>query len=235
MRKIQLPAASQALSPPARPAPGPEDEIKVATFVGPQHFMSQWLVKWSEKLEKDSRPPRLQALPGLADGADAAEVRPRAHRPGRGGLVPARRDAGRFLLTEVIQLPYMVGSAEIGTKVLNDPELRASTSMPSTRASRCCCCSRTSRARAHGQEGDPHRRRPEGHCAPLLLAADPRLRRRARRHPGRRTPTEQPSSCRRGPSTARSSTTAAPGSRSSWAAPSSTRPRCTRTSRATAW
>jgi TRAP-type transport system periplasmic protein len=32
---------------------------------------------------------------------------------------------GRFPLTELINLPYLAGSAEIGTKVLNDPELRA--------------------------------------------------------------------------------------------------------------
>src|SRR5258708_25265162 len=29
-------------------------EIKVAEFVGAQHFMTQWLVKWGEKLEKTS-------------------------------------------------------------------------------------------------------------------------------------------------------------------------------------
>ena len=29
-------------------------EVKVAAFVGAQHFMSQWLVKWGEKLEKAS-------------------------------------------------------------------------------------------------------------------------------------------------------------------------------------
>jgi TRAP-type C4-dicarboxylate transport system substrate-binding protein len=32
---------------------------------------------------------------------------------------------GRFQLTELIQLPYVVGSAEIGTKVINDANLRA--------------------------------------------------------------------------------------------------------------
>jgi TRAP-type C4-dicarboxylate transport system substrate-binding protein len=32
---------------------------------------------------------------------------------------------GRFPLTELVQLPYLVGSAEIGTKTLNDPELRS--------------------------------------------------------------------------------------------------------------
>jgi TRAP-type C4-dicarboxylate transport system substrate-binding protein len=30
---------------------------------------------------------------------------------------------GRFPLTEIIQLPYMVGSAEIGIKTLNDPQV----------------------------------------------------------------------------------------------------------------
>ena len=32
---------------------------------------------------------------------------------------------GRFPLTELVNLPYLIGSAEIGTKVLNDKELRA--------------------------------------------------------------------------------------------------------------
>ncbi|NBW26063.1 MAG: C4-dicarboxylate ABC transporter, partial [Betaproteobacteria bacterium] len=32
---------------------------------------------------------------------------------------------GRFQLTEIVNMPYLVGSAEIGIKVLNDPELRA--------------------------------------------------------------------------------------------------------------
>ena len=32
---------------------------------------------------------------------------------------------GRFPLTELVQVPYLVGSAEIGTKVLNDSELRS--------------------------------------------------------------------------------------------------------------
>src|SRR5258708_39714464 len=29
-------------------------EVKVATFVGPQHFMSKWLEQWGGKLEKAS-------------------------------------------------------------------------------------------------------------------------------------------------------------------------------------
>ena len=31
---------------------------------------------------------------------------------------------GRFPLTELTHLPYVVGSAEIGTKVINDPQVR---------------------------------------------------------------------------------------------------------------
>jgi TRAP-type C4-dicarboxylate transport system substrate-binding protein len=101
-------------------------EVKVATFVGPQHFMSQWLVKWSEKLEKGSGGrlvfkhfpgSQMAPTPQMYDLARSgqAEVAWFLH-----GATP-----GRFLLTELVQLPYMVGSAEIGTKVLNDAELRS--------------------------------------------------------------------------------------------------------------
>jgi len=101
-------------------------EVKVATFVGPQHFMSQWLVKWSEKLEKDSNGrlvfkhfpgSQMGPTPAMYDLARSgqAEVAWFLH-----GATP-----GRFPLTEIIQLPYVAGSSEIGTKVLNDAELRA--------------------------------------------------------------------------------------------------------------
>ena len=101
-------------------------EVKVAAFVGAQHFMTQWLVKWGEKLEKASG-GRLafKHFPGAQMGptpqhydfarTGQAEVAWFLH-----GATP-----GRFPLTELIQLPYLVGSAEIGTKVLNDAELRA--------------------------------------------------------------------------------------------------------------
>jgi len=101
-------------------------EVKVATFVGPQHFMSQWLVTWSEKLEKASGGrllfkhfpgSQMAPTPQMYDLARSgqAEVAWFLH-----GATP-----GRFLLTELVQLPYVVGSAEIGTKVLNDAELRS--------------------------------------------------------------------------------------------------------------
>jgi TRAP-type C4-dicarboxylate transport system substrate-binding protein len=100
-------------------------EMKLAYFVGDQHAMSQWLIKWSEGLEKDSggriavkRFPNAQMgpTPQHYDFARTgqADVAWFLH-----GGTP-----GRFPLTELINLPFMVGSAEIGTKVINDAELR---------------------------------------------------------------------------------------------------------------
>ncbi|HUQ24137.1 MAG TPA: TRAP transporter substrate-binding protein DctP, partial [Burkholderiales bacterium] len=101
-------------------------EMKLAYFVGDQHAMSQWLIKWSEQLEKGSggriavkRFPSAQMgpTPGHYDFARTgqADVSWFLH-----GGTP-----GRFPLTEIINLPFMAGSAEIGTKVINDASLRA--------------------------------------------------------------------------------------------------------------
>jgi TRAP-type C4-dicarboxylate transport system substrate-binding protein len=101
-------------------------EMKLAYFVGDQHAMSQWLIRWSEQLEKGSggrlvvkRFPNAQMgpTPQHYDFARTgqAEVSWFLH-----GGTP-----GRFPLTEIINLPFMVGSSEIGTKVINDAELRA--------------------------------------------------------------------------------------------------------------
>src|SRR5215813_14266940 len=101
-------------------------EIKLAYFVGDQHAMSRWLIKWSETLEKRSNGRIVvKRFPGAQMGpvpqhydfarTGQAEVSWFLH-----GATP-----GRFPLTELIQLPYLVGSAEIGTKVLNDSDLRA--------------------------------------------------------------------------------------------------------------
>jgi TRAP-type C4-dicarboxylate transport system substrate-binding protein len=101
-------------------------EIKVAEFVGPQHFMSKWLVKWGQGLEKASNGrfvvkhfPGAQLAPAPAHYDLARDGRAEVSWFLHGGT------PGRFPLTELIQLPYLVGSAEIGTKVLNDVELRA--------------------------------------------------------------------------------------------------------------
>jgi TRAP-type transport system periplasmic protein len=101
-------------------------EMKLAYFVGDQHAMSRWLIKWSEQLEKESGGRIIvKRFPGSQMGpvqqhydfarTGQADVSWFLH-----GATP-----GRFPLTELVQVPYLVGSAEIGTKVLNDPELRA--------------------------------------------------------------------------------------------------------------
>jgi TRAP-type C4-dicarboxylate transport system substrate-binding protein len=101
-------------------------ELKLAYFVGDQHAMSRWLIRWSERLEKESN-GRIQVkrFPGSQMGpvqqmydlarTGQADVSWLLH-----GATP-----GRFPLTEISHLPYLMGSAEIGTKVLNDPELRS--------------------------------------------------------------------------------------------------------------
>ncbi|HUQ75193.1 MAG TPA: TRAP transporter substrate-binding protein [Burkholderiales bacterium] len=101
-------------------------EMKLAYFVGDQHAMSQWLIKWSEELEKGSggrlvvkRFPSAQMGPTPQHYDFARTGQADASWFLHGGT------PGRFPLTEIVNLPFMVGSAEIGTKVLNDPGLRS--------------------------------------------------------------------------------------------------------------
>jgi TRAP-type C4-dicarboxylate transport system substrate-binding protein len=119
-------AAVAALTVCASASAQEKFEVKVAEFVGAQHFMTKWLVTWGEKLEKASNGrlafkhfPNAQMAPTPAHydlaRTGQADVSWFLH-----GGTP-----GRFPLTEIVNLPYMVGSAEIGTKVLNDPQLRA--------------------------------------------------------------------------------------------------------------
>ena len=86
-------------------------EMKLAYFVIDQHAMSQWLIKWSERLEKESggrlvvkRFPNAQMGPTPAHydlaRTGQADVSWFLH-----GGTP-----GRFPLTEIINLPFMVGS-----------------------------------------------------------------------------------------------------------------------------
>jgi TRAP-type transport system periplasmic protein len=123
MKKLLAAALAAALCSAAQAQD--KFEVKVAEFVGAQHFMSKWLVAWGEKLEKASSgrltfkhfPGATMApVPGHYDLAASgrAEVSWFLH-----GATP-----GRFPLTELTHLPYVVGSAEIGTKVINDPQLR---------------------------------------------------------------------------------------------------------------
>lgn len=122
MKKLLAATAAAALSASAQ---AQTIEVKVAEFVGAQHFMSKWLVGWGEKLEKASggrlafkhfAGATMAPVPGHYDLAASgrAEVSWFLH-----GATP-----GRFPLTELTHLPYVVGSAEIGTKVINDAQLR---------------------------------------------------------------------------------------------------------------
>ena len=101
-------------------------EMKLAYFVGDQHAMSKWLIKWSDQLAKDSGGRiTVKRFPGSQMGP--VQQHYDFARTGQADVAWFLHGAtpGRFPLTELIQLPYLVGSAEIGTKVLNDPELRA--------------------------------------------------------------------------------------------------------------
>jgi TRAP-type C4-dicarboxylate transport system substrate-binding protein len=124
--RLKILAAAAALAVAGAAQAQQKTEMKLAYFVGDQHAMSQWLIKWSEALEKGSggrlavkRFPSAQMgpTPGHYDFARTgqADVSWFLH-----GGTP-----GRFPLTEIINLPFMAGSAEIGTKVINDPGLRS--------------------------------------------------------------------------------------------------------------
>jgi TRAP-type transport system periplasmic protein len=101
-------------------------ELKLAYFVGDQHAMSQWLIKWANNLERDSGGRIVvKRFPGSQMGP--VQQHYDFVRTGQADVAWFLHGAtpGRFPLTEIVQVPYLVGSAEIGTKVLNDPELRS--------------------------------------------------------------------------------------------------------------
>jgi TRAP-type transport system periplasmic protein len=101
-------------------------ELKLAYFVGDQHAMSQWLTKWAGNLEKDSGGRiAVKRFPGSQMGP--VQQHYDFARTGQADVAWFLHGAtpGRFPLTELVQLPYLVGSAEIGTKTLNDAELRS--------------------------------------------------------------------------------------------------------------
>jgi TRAP-type transport system periplasmic protein len=121
-----LSAAALALALQAGAATAQPIELKLAYFVGDQHAMSQWLVKWANKLEQDSGGRiAVKRFPGSQMGPMQQHYD--LARTGQADVAWFLHGAtpGRFPLTEVSHLPYLVGSSEIGTKVLNDPELRA--------------------------------------------------------------------------------------------------------------
>jgi TRAP-type C4-dicarboxylate transport system substrate-binding protein len=118
-----LAAAALALS--AMQVQAQPIELKLSYYVGDQHAMSQWLIRWGEALEKRSNGRIVvKRFPGAQLGP--AQQHYDLARTGRADLAWFFHGGtpGRFPLTELINLPYMVGSADAGTRVLNDPELR---------------------------------------------------------------------------------------------------------------
>ena len=101
-------------------------ELKLGHYVPAGHFFSQYLENWADTLRERSD-GRLDVT--IFHGAQMGPT-PRYYDMARTGVVDIAwilhgATPGRFPLTELINLPYLVGSAEIGTKVLNDPAVRA--------------------------------------------------------------------------------------------------------------
>ena len=124
MVRMALVAAIAAFGLPAQAQE--KYEMKVAYFVGDQHPMSQWIVRWSDGLEKASG-GRIAVKRFPAAQMGPPPVYYDLARTGQAEVswFLSGGTPGRFPISELINLPYLVGSSEIGTKVLNDPELRA--------------------------------------------------------------------------------------------------------------
>jgi TRAP-type C4-dicarboxylate transport system substrate-binding protein len=86
----------------------PRYELKLAYFVGDQHAMSQWLIRWSEKLERESG-GRLLIKRFPASQMGPAQQHYDFVRTEQADIVWFLHGAtpGRFPLTELIELPYL--------------------------------------------------------------------------------------------------------------------------------
>jgi TRAP-type C4-dicarboxylate transport system substrate-binding protein len=99
-------------------------ELKIAHFQPPSHTTAIWIENWARKLEKDSNGAlKFTILPGGQMGPP-----PKYYDLVRNGqidvtLMSQGFTPGRFPLTELSNLPYLISSGEIGAKVLNDPTL----------------------------------------------------------------------------------------------------------------
>jgi len=99
-------------------------ELKLGHFISPKHIFAEYLQKWADELKtKSSGKLSITIFPANTMGPvqnyyDYARTGVADITWYLTGATP-----GRFPLTEIIQLPYMVGSSEIGTQTLNDPEV----------------------------------------------------------------------------------------------------------------
>ena len=100
-------------------------EFKFATFTGDFHAVQAWLNRWCESMEQQSN-GRLVIKRFTGSQMGPAQNHYDFARTGQADFTWFLHGGtpGRFPLTELINLPLLIGSAEIGAKVLNDPELR---------------------------------------------------------------------------------------------------------------
>lgn len=98
--------------------------LKLGHFISPTHIFAVYLDNWVKELKEKSN-GRLNITIFPANVMGPVQNYVDYARTGVADITWFLHGAtpGRFPLTETIQLPYMVGSAEIGTKVLNDPDV----------------------------------------------------------------------------------------------------------------
>lgn len=100
-------------------------EMKLAHFIPAQHPVSKWMERWGEELAKNSGGRiELKYFPGAQMGPPPVYYDMARNGQAEVAFFLSGGTPGRFAITELINLPYLVGSSEIGTKVLNEPELR---------------------------------------------------------------------------------------------------------------
>lgn len=120
-----LSATVAAVAMMAGAAEAQNKQLKIAHFVTPKHSVSKWIEKWSKQIAAETKGEvSFKIFPGGQLGPPPkyydiarrgqADVTWLVH-----GFTP-----GRFPLSEISNLPYMVSSAEVGIKMLNDPELK---------------------------------------------------------------------------------------------------------------
>ncbi len=100
-------------------------EMKVAHFVTPQHPFSKWVENWATELAKNSGGRiEFKYFPGAQMGPPPVYYDLARNGQAEVTWFLSGGTPGRFPITELINLPYLVGSSEIGTKMMNEPELR---------------------------------------------------------------------------------------------------------------
>ena len=100
--------------------------LKLGHFLPPGHAMAKYLQTWADGLrERSEGRLDIEVFPGAQMGP-----MPGYYDMVRKGVLDIGwilhgATSDRFPLTGLIDIPYTIGSAEIGTKVLNDPAVRA--------------------------------------------------------------------------------------------------------------